>query len=52
MDASWHSLWRREGREKVDCKTDLGFKRGSAVQKLNAFFKKEVEDQNNHISQS
>jgi hypothetical protein len=27
MDSCWHQVESCEGREKVDCKVDLGFKR-------------------------
>jgi hypothetical protein len=34
MDSCWNSFQRCEGREKVDCQTDLGFERRSVVQDM------------------
>jgi hypothetical protein len=36
MDTSWHQVESCEGREKVDCQIDLGFKRGSIVQDMSS----------------
>jgi hypothetical protein len=36
MDPSWHQAESCEGREKVDCQVDLGFKRRSVVQNMSS----------------